>query len=287
MSTRKIGKRIVQADEIARVVESHFKNDFFKPDEVRVDRFTGDPRRLDQPIYFEDVKRSVKSLKIGRACGHDNINVELLKYGPDKVIEIITCALNQIFEEHKDLVLGRGVLITLPNQKSQTNHSLSDHQKDSIHRGTQQNKTRLRQLPQRTSQCAYRSGRSTTDVVWAYRWTIARAQKTKTSVFSTAIDLSSAFDTIRREKLLGLTESFLDEDANRLIRVLISDTSLELRVNGAKERSKFETNIGSPQGVGLSGMLFNIYFEVALRHVRRLLEEGSNKTEDHTYAVDD
>ena len=34
-------------------------------------------------------------------------------------------------------------------------------------------------------------------------------------------------------------------------------------------------------------MLFNIYFEDALRHVRQLLEERSNKTEDHTYAVDD
>ena len=62
---------------------------------------------------------------------------------------------------------------------------------------------------------------------------------------------------------------------------------MELRINGAKERPKFGTNIGSPQGDGLSGMLFNIYFEDALRHVRQLLEEGSNKTEDHTYAVDD
>ena len=87
--------------------------------------------------------------------------------------------------------------------------------------------------------------------------------------------------------MLGIVESFVDEYANRLIRVLISDTSLELRINGAKERANFETNIGSQQGDGLSGMLFNIYFEDALRHVRRLLEEGFNKTKDHTYAVDD
>ena len=59
-----------------------------------------------------------------------------------------------------------------------------------------------------TSKCAYRSGRSTTDVVWAYRWTITRAQKTKTSVFSTGIDLSSAFDTFWREKLLELRRAF-------------------------------------------------------------------------------
>ena len=61
--------------------------------------------------------------------------------------------------------------------------------------------------------------------------------------FFTGIDLSSAFDTIRLEKLLGITESFLDEDASRLIRVLISDTCLELRINGAKERPKCESHI--------------------------------------------
>ncbi|XP_063711561.1 uncharacterized protein LOC134839866 [Symsagittifera roscoffensis] len=248
------GKRIVQADEIARVVESHFKDHFFKPDEVRVDRFTGDPRRLDQPISFEEVKRSVKSLKNGRACGHENINVEVLKYGPDKVIEMITCALNQIFEEHKDLDLGR------------------------------ENKTRLRQLPQHLPvriQIRTKHHRCCLGLQMDDR------ESPKDKDFSTGIDLSSAFDTIRREKLLGIVESFVDEYANRLIRVLISDTSLELRINGAKERANFETNIGSQQGDGLSGMLFNIYFEDALRHVRRLLEEGFNKTKDHTYAVDD
>ena len=267
------GKRIVQADEIARVVESHFKNHFFKP---------------------EEVKRSVKSLKNGRACGHDNINVELLKYAPDKVIEIITRALNQIFEEHKDLDLRRGVLMALP-KPGKCKGPIKNLRPITLFptiRKILSIVTLNRIKPDcdsylSTSQCAYRSGRSTTDVVWAYRWMIARAQKTKTSVFSTGIDLSSAFDTIRREKLLGITESFLDEDANRLIRVLISDTSMELRINGAKERTKFGTNIGSPQGDGLSGMLFNIYFEDALRHVRQLLEEESNKTEDHTYAVDD
>ena len=282
------GKRIVQADEIARVVESHFKNHFFKPDEVRVDRFTGDPRRLDQPISFEEVKRSVKSLKNGRACGHDNINVELLKYAPDKVMEIITRALNQIFEEHKDLDLGRGVLIALP-KPGKCKGPIKNLRPITLFttiRKILSIVTLNRIKPDcdsylSTSQCAYRSGRSTTDIVWAYKWVIARAQKTKTSVFSTGIDLSSAFDTIRRENLLGITESFLDED------VLISDKSMELRINGAKQRPKFGTNIGSPQGDGLSGMLFNIYFEDALRHVRQLLEEGSNKTEDHTYAVDD
>ena len=185
------GKRIVQADEIARVVESHFKDHFFKPDEVRVDRFTGDPRRLDQPISFEEVKRSVKSLKNGRACGHENINVEVLKYGPDKVIEMITCALNQIFEEHKDLDLGREVFIALskPGKRKGPIKNLRPIKFFPTIRKNLSIVTLNRIKPDcdsylSTSQCAYRSGRSTTDVVWAYRWTIARAQKTKISLLA-------------------------------------------------------------------------------------------------------
>ena len=38
------------------------------------------------------------------------------------------------------------------------------------------------------------------------------------------------------------------------------------------EPTTFVTNIGSPQGDGLSGVLFNIYFENSLRKLREELD---------------
>ena len=83
--------------------------------------------------------------------------------------------------------------------------------------------------------------------------------------------MSSAFDTIDRNKLIQIIESFLDEDEARFIRRLLSNTTIEVRVKGAKTEA-FESNIGSPQGGSISGPLFEIYFEHSLKDVREDIE---------------
>ena len=42
--------------------------------------------------------------------------------------------------------------------------------------------------------------------------------------------MSSAFDTIWRDKLIEITEEYLDEDEMRIFRVLLSDTNLEIKI---------------------------------------------------------
>ena len=72
--------------------------------------------------------------------------------------------------------------------------------------------------------------------------------------------MSSAFDTMERNKLLEYTEGFLNEDNQRIIRVLLSDTTIEVQVRGAKTKA-FKSNIGGPQGDSYSGPQFTTYFE--------------------------
>ena len=52
------------------------------------------------------------------------------------------------------------------------------------------------------SQSAYRSSRRTSDIVWSHRWMAAKIQINKESYYKIGIDMSSAFDTIRRHKLI-------------------------------------------------------------------------------------
>ena len=80
--------------------------------------------------------------------------------------------------------------------------------------------------------------------------------------------MSSAFDTINRQKLMEIAEQILDEDSQRMLRVLLSETTVEVRIKGA-ESTSFPTNIGSPQGDSYSGPQFTMYFEQALEEVRR------------------
>ena len=56
----------------------------------------------------------------------------------------------------------------------------------------------------------------------------------------------SAFDTIWRDRLTELTEEFLEEDKMRILRVLISDTNLEIKIQGA-DTKPFKSNTESPE----------------------------------------
>ena len=93
--------------------------------------------------------------------------------------------------------------------------------------------------------------------------------------------MSAAFDTIKREKLMEILASIVDEDELRMIRVL-SNISLNIKLRGADTES-FVINVGSPQGDAISGVLFNIYLENALRRVRAKLNAADTNIE-HCYA---
>ena len=75
--------------------------------------------------------------------------------------------------------------------------------------------------------------------------------------------MSSAFDTIRREQLIGIVKKFLDEDEVRMIQLSLSNTTLDVRINNA-ETVPFSSNMGLAQGDALSGVLFDIFFEETL-----------------------
>ncbi|GFR78993.1 very-long-chain enoyl-CoA reductase [Elysia marginata] len=85
--------------------------------------------------------------------------------------------------------------------------------------------------------------------------------------------MTSAFDTINRSKLIDFCETFLEEDEIRIIRDLLSNTSLELLCG--QTLKTIPTLVGSPQGDGLSPTLFIIYLEAALKEVRASIQINS------------
>ena len=90
--------------------------------------------------------------------------------------------------------------------------------------------------------------------------------------------MSRAFDTINRSKLLAVLECVpgLTDDDRQLIRILLANTSVRVCFNGILTES-FTTNIGTPQGDGLSPILFAVYLEAALRElVARSPQRPSN-----------
>ena len=83
------------------------------------------------------------------------------------------------------------------------------------------------------------------------------------------IDMSHAFDTINREKILDvLSLAGCETDDLRLARILLAGTNITVRVKSSWS-AWFETTIGSPQGDSLSPVLFTCYLAAALRCVRQ------------------
>ena len=85
------------------------------------------------------------------------------------------------------------------------------------------------------------------------------------------IDMSSAFDTIRRSSILDLlVKCGCNDDEIRLVRLLLSNTRIRVNVNGTLS-VEFLSLLGAFQGDCLSGCLFTLVLAGALCELREHL----------------
>ena len=119
------------------------------------------------------------------------------------------------------------------------------------------------------SQGGFKQGRSCADLDWANCMLIVTVQCRQWGFHKMGIDMSRALDTINRSKALEvLNMAGCNEDDHRLIKTLLANTHLTVRVKGTQS-AWFETSIGSPQGDSLSPVLFTCYLAAALHEVQK------------------
>ncbi|GFS23471.1 DNA/RNA polymerase superfamily protein with reverse transcriptase domain [Elysia marginata] len=86
--------------------------------------------------------------------------------------------------------------------------------------------------------------------------------------------MSAAFDTINRKELLTILKDIVEEDKLRIIQFLLSETTLDIKVNGCTQETPFTTSIGTLQGDNLSPFPFIIYLENALKDIMSALNNS-------------
>ena len=198
----KNGKSVTKIRKVHNIINNHFEN-FSKPDIASIDQHKEEPKPLDNELSSAEIKKAVSKMSNNKAPGKDNIPVELIKYSPDIIFEIFADNLNKIFSEHKNIQVGEGIIRALnkPGKpkgpvKNLRPVTLLDTcrkilSKVFITRTQDDVNSYLSQ-----SQSAYRKGRSTSDVVWAHRWVLAKVQEHRDLIiFVIGIAMSSAFDT--------------------------------------------------------------------------------------------
>ena len=277
------GRVICNAAELNERVTHHFGRQFSDPRVMELPAFTGVPSPLTMPndnfkkITPVEVQRAISKRNSGRTCGHDDLAADLLKSTADLIAPSIATIFNDALEHHEPLDIGKGVVILLqkPGKPVCPLTSVRPIVLPSALRKTL-SLIVLSRIPTKVdnflspSQSGFRRGRSTADVVFGYRWLCAKAQRQRIIIEFLCIDLSRAFDTIRRDKLLEVLQSFLDEPELRMIRFLLAATSLEPRLSTVDSHT-FASTIGTIQGDSLSLVLFTVFLEAALRDLRSRL----------------
>ena len=275
------GKTIANKEEKYQAVKQHFKQKLYKEDAIMIDKFVGEPRPLQKPITGSEVDTMSKQMSNSKATGADEIPIEFIKYASDEFKEVIAKFLNNILETHTDSAkIGQSILLPLP-KPGKTQGPRKNIRPINLLKAIRMlfSLITLKRIEKSinkyisNSQSAYRPGRSTADVVWAHRFMCAKPQVYQgLTIKIIGIDMSSAFDTTNRRSLMDVLEEILDDDELRLCRLLLAESTIEIKFDN-HQLEVVVTNIGSPQGDGISGTFFNIELEHALRKLRTKMEE--------------
>lgn len=121
-------------------------------------------------------------------------------------------------------------------------------------------------------QAAYQPGRSTTEQVFCIKTLSEKAITTDNfTIFILMLDMSKAFDSIERGKLMEYLREVLNNDEMYMLHLLIND--VRINVEMGEERSEdIVTNIGSCQGDCLSAIFFIIYLAKSIKPLPQFID---------------
>lgn len=282
--TNKNGEVILGEKAKLKTITEYFMHDHHLVEKVNEVENLIKPAKMKEPFTAAEVTIATRKLSSGKSPGPDNIKVELIKWAPPEVAERIAEIYNELAENGKyPEEIRRGWLV--PIQKPGKKRGPPENLRPMILLSTLRkilavvmlNRTMgklERLLPQ--SQAAYRRGRSTTEQVAAVKMIAEKAinarEYTANLMF---LDMSMAFDCVKREVLLQDLAEVIEDDELHVLAVMVRDVKLEVKMDG-NVGEEFKTNVGVPQGDGISPLLFTLYLAQSLKQVQQ-------DTRDHTY----
>ena len=236
---------------------------------------------LDNPPSLEEINQALDGLKPRKSPGPDGIPSELLKHGGQEMRRFIHNLINDIWLTHDVPSTWKdAVLVTIFKNKG--DRAICSNSRGIALLGTAGKvlaRILLRRLIASVSeslmpetQCGFRSGRSTVDMIFAARQLMEKSREQHRDVYIAFVDLSKAFDSVDRELLWRVLEKC--GCPPRFIQVIRGlHDGMKLRVRCGGELSEpFEVSRGVKQGCVLAPVLFNTYVQCITRMLSALLD---------------
>ncbi|XP_063682550.1 uncharacterized protein LOC134817344 [Bolinopsis microptera] len=230
-------------EEKARIIKEYFEAEFNDADEPTLPAFLDPPSSLNSPITVTEIERAISKLKSGKAVGIDKVPGEVMK------------ALNNplLHEELANVFNEKILSLIVLNRIERAVDNFTG-----------------------PFQAAYKAGRSCADLVWAQSMLISVVMKKEFEWNKVSIDMSAAFNTIRRGTTIRLLEAEgCSRDDLRLVQYLMANTTLVVRVCST-DSEMFSFNIGASQGDITAGKLFTLNLAGAVVHIRAVLPSRPN-----------
>ena len=220
------------------------------------------------PVLKEEVEAAVRSLKIGKSPGVDNIPSELLKSGGEETVKALTALCQKIWEEKKwPKEWTQSLVIPLPKkgnlrqcQNYRTISLISHPSKVLLRIILNRLKSKAEELLSE-EQAGFRAGRSTVEQIFNCRVLIEKHLQHQKDLFHNFIDFKKAFDRVWHDGLWHVLRGFnVEEGLVQVVQALYEHSSSAVLLNNQLGEF-FQTTVGVRQGCLLSPVLFNLYLE--------------------------
>ena len=272
-------KLLMDKEEIRNRWAEHSDSVLNRPSTISDSAIEGLPqadinKSLDDLPSVPEVKKAIKALSCGKAPGSDAIPAEIFKEGGPALIKNLTELFISIWhaegvpQDFKDASIVyiykrkgdrtscdnyRGVFLLSIAGKILTRlilNRLLTHLEQDL-------------LPE--SQCGFREGRGTADMIFASRQLQEKFQEQNKELFSTYVDLTKAFDTVSRNGLWKIMAKFgIPDKFTAIIRSFHEGMQASVSVEG-ESSTAFEVSNGVKQGCVLAPTLFSIMFSGMLK----------------------
>ncbi|PIK34997.1 putative RNA-directed DNA polymerase from mobile element jockey-like [Apostichopus japonicus] len=123
------------------------------------------------------------------------------------------------------------------------------------------------------SQCGFRSGRSTIDMIFSVRQLQEKCREQQQPLFLAFVDLTKAFDLVSRSGLFKLLQIGCPSTLLSIIMSFHTNMKSTVIFNGSTSKP-FETKSGVKQGCVLAPTLFGIFFSLLLSYAFQTSTDG-------------